>query len=220
MEFVAAHTRIPVPRVHDVFVIDRQTSIVVDYTNAAKLTHVWGKLTPTQQEGIFTQLRKLIAQRRSLESPHADRLQAVDGNGLFDSRLCLDGRPFDPFATVGEFHTCLSHLRPRDVPTALAMVKSGTERSPSLTRIFLQGTFSSAVVIFGLLLIGNVQDGTLEYWEYTSWADSNYRSPQIWLDKRDEILDMYAPELLVEIVACEMLLNHDRRFCPRWLMQT
>jgi len=52
MEF----TNIPVPRIHDVFVIDSQTYIVMDYVdvNAPELTNIWGKLTPRQQEGIFT----------------------------------------------------------------------------------------------------------------------------------------------------------------------
>lgn len=37
-----------------------------------------------------------------------------------------------------------------------------------------------------------------EYWEYTWWAVSSYRSPQTWLDARDNIMDVYSEELRVE----------------------
>ena len=61
--------------------------IVMDYMNALDESLV--QADSKTQEWIFTQLRNLIAQLRSLESPQACRLQAADGDGLFDVRHCL-----------------------------------------------------------------------------------------------------------------------------------
>ena len=37
-----------------------------------------------------------------------------------------------------------------------------------------------------------------EYWEYTRWAVSNYRSSQRWQELREEVLECYLEELWVE----------------------
>jgi aminoglycoside phosphotransferase (APT) family kinase protein len=109
MEFIARHTHIPIPRVHDVFIIDSQTYIVMDYIDAPELTQIWNKLTVVHKKRIFAHLKDYIAQMRSLEPSPPGQIQAADGTGLFDSRLCLDNRPIGPFASVGEFHTYLGH---------------------------------------------------------------------------------------------------------------
>ena len=201
MEFIASHTCIPVPRVHDVFIIDRQTYIVMEYIDAPELTKVWGKLTAAEKEGIFVQLKNFITQLRSLESPHPGRVEAADGSGVFDSRLCMGSRPF---ATVDEFHTQLGH---RSL-CALEMYRQHWPLIETMGQKQYRTVFTHSDISPRNIL---VKDGSIlaiidwecsgwypEYWEYTRWADSNFRSPQMWLDKRDEILDVYTSELLIE----------------------
>ncbi|KAI6137642.1 kinase-like domain-containing protein [Pisolithus tinctorius] len=204
MEFVSHHTHIPVPRVHDVFVIDGRTYIVMGYINAPELTYVWHKLTEMQKKAIFAQLRDFIGQLRSLEPHHPGRVQAVDSTGLFDPRICLDDRPFGPFSSVAEFHTYFGHnclLNLEQCRQYFPLIEAMAQRHYRIA--FAHSDICPRNILARNGNVVAIVDWECagwypEYWEYTRWAVSNYRSPQTWLDARDNIMDVYSEELQVE----------------------
>lgn len=202
IEYIGCNTTIPVARVQDVFIIEQRTYIVMDYINGVELTYAEDNLSPVQLQGICSQLKDYITQMRALKPPNPGRLEAADGSGLFDIRLA--SHPFPPFASIQEFHARLGHefvlhsSDHRDMASDFQMVAQRHYRT----------TFSHSDIAPRNIII---KDGRIaaivdwesagwypEYWEYTRWAVSNYRSSQIWLDLRDMILDPYPLELKVD----------------------
>lgn len=204
MEFIASHTRIPVPHIHDVFTIGSQTYIVMDYIDAPDLTHTWDKLTVVQRKRIFVQLKDYITQMRSLEPSQPGAIQAADGTGLFDKRICQNNGHFGPFASVGEFHEYFGHGCIR----ALENHRQYWPQLQTMAQKRYRTVFSHSDIAPRNVL---ARDGEIlaivdwegagwypEYWEYTRWAVSNYLSSQMWLKARDEIMDIYPDELEIE----------------------
>ncbi|KAH9949239.1 kinase-like domain-containing protein [Amylocystis lapponica] len=203
MEHIAQNTTIPVPRVHHVFIIEQRTYIVMDYIDAPELTHIWLKLSMEERRGIFAQLKNYISQMRRLRPPHPGRIEAADGTGVTDHRLCL-GNILGPFNSVAEFHTHLGH-------DSVLLIEHHRERwgdFAEMARRQYRTTFTHSDIAPRNIL---VKDGKIvslidwemagwypEYWEYTRWVVSNFRSDTMWHVARDEIMDTYPLELTVE----------------------
>ncbi|KAH7913239.1 kinase-like domain-containing protein [Hygrophoropsis aurantiaca] len=202
--YIARHTTVPVPRVHDVFTIGQQTFIVMEYVHGTELTYAWEHLSAEQKMGLFPQLKDYIDQVRSLQPPRPGRVEAADGTSLFDVRLCMGNQPFGPFATVTDFHTHLGHdciragERHRDVWTQFEAVAKRQYRTVfthsdiAPRNILVKGGRITAIVDW------EAAGWYPEYWEYCRWAVSNYRSSQLWHEMRDTVLDVYPAELHVE----------------------
>lgn len=204
MEFIASHTQIPLPRVHDVFIIGSRTYIVMDYIDAPELTFTWHKLTNMQKKQFFVQLKDYINQMRALEPSNPGHIQAADGTGVFDSRLCLDNCPMGPFISSREFHTHLGH-------DCIRTLKTHQQYWPLLDKmaekqyrtVFSHSDISPRNVLARDGKILGIIDWECagwypEYWEYTRWLVSNYRSSLMWAEERDKIMDVYADELEIE----------------------
>lgn len=58
IEYIAGNTAIPVPRVQDVFIINQQTYIVMDYINGSEFQKA---SFAEQRESIFEELKGYIA---------------------------------------------------------------------------------------------------------------------------------------------------------------
>ena len=105
VEYIAKNTTIPVPRVHDVFTINKQTYIILDYIKGFEFSHK--VLSMEQQESIYEELKGYIAQMRALKPARPGRVESVDGSGLFDTRF--GSSPFPPFESIDEFHSHIGH---------------------------------------------------------------------------------------------------------------
>jgi len=200
IEYIAQNTTIPVPRIQDVFIIGPRTYIVMDYIDAPELTYVTKALSREQRQGICSQLKEYITQMRALKAPNAGRMEAADGSGLFDIRLTSE--PFPPFASVEEFHARLGHEFVLNSPNHRHMWSHYELISQrSYNTIFTHGDIAPRNILIKDGKVAAIVDWESagwypEYWEYSRWAVSNYNS---WLhDLRDDILDPYPDELIVD----------------------
>ena len=200
IEYIAGNTTIPVPRVQDVFIINQQTYIIMDYINGSEFSQK--ALSVEQQESIFEELKGYIAQMRALKPTRPGRVESADGSGLFDHRLV--NSPFPPFESIEKFHSRIGH----DV-----ILYSDTHRK-AWSQFRAMGNrkyctkFTHSDIAPRNLLVNNGKIAAIidwemagwypEYWEYTRWAVSNDRSPQRWQELREEVLECYLDELWVE----------------------
>ena len=202
IEYIGHNTTIPVPRIQDVFIIGHRTYIVMDYINGSELTYASKTLSQEQRQGICSQLKEYIAQMRVLKPTNAGRLEAADGSGLFDIRLASN--PFPPFASVEEFHARLGHEFVLKSPNHRHMWSHFELISQrKYTTIFTHSDIAPRNILIKDGKIAAIVDWESagwypEYWEYSRWAVSNYNSPRMWQDLRDDVLDPYPDELKVD----------------------
>ena len=103
VDFVAAHTTIPIPRIHEVF--RRQTGhvIVMDYVEGVELGIIWKKMTQEQQTQLLNELRGYVQQLRALVPPRPGAIEGVDGGSIEDTWLGTVG----PYDDIAPFHELL-----------------------------------------------------------------------------------------------------------------
>ncbi|KAF7793920.1 hypothetical protein EIP86_005042 [Pleurotus ostreatoroseus] len=106
MDYIARHTTIPVPRVHDVFTWAGRTYIAMDYIKGSTLRSVWPRLNQEERIASIRQLQGYIEQLRNLQPPNTHRVQAVDGNPCYDSRMRGEYGPYD---TIDAFNEAWGH---------------------------------------------------------------------------------------------------------------
>ena len=205
MEFVAENTSIPVPRVLDIFTVDKRLNIVMEYIDAPSLDTVWPDMSLERRELIVTQLKDFIIQLRALPPPHPGRVHAIDESGLFDPRQ--QNEPFGPFSCVADFHTFIGvnyiqeHL-PKENPELSDSLEKCATRSYRTT--FTHGDLAPRnILVKGDKIVGIIDWECAgwypEYWEYTSCYRSNLDCRSFWDLARDKrIMGSYSEELLVD----------------------
>lgn len=200
IEYIAGNTTIPVPRVQDVFIVDQQTYIIMDYISGSEFSQK--ALSAEQRESIFEELKGYIAQMRALKLTRPGRVESADGSGLFDNRL--GNRPFPPFESIEKFH---SHIGHDAILYSDKHRKAWSQFQAMVNRKYCTKFTHSDIAPRNLLVnngkIAAIIDWEMagwypEYWEYTRWAVSSYRSPQRWQELREEGLECYLDELWVE----------------------
>lgn len=210
MQFVAAKTSIPVPRVHCSFVYKNRAYIVMERIQGRSLPHAWETLSEADRESIFAQLRRMFRELRTL-SPPDKQIQSCVGGSLRDSRIPRSRPRFGPFRTAQEFHLWLRKgLRPEEHPTRendqdwedIKEMVAKQDR-PCPPPVFTHGDLNP----FNILIRGDQVVGIVDwefagwypyYWEYTSaWYGNLTR--QAWQDMIIKFLDPYPEELKMEI---------------------
>jgi thiamine kinase-like enzyme len=107
MDFIARNTTIRVPRVLDVFSNRGTVHIIQERIDGHILEDVWPHLSPEEQRSSILQMKDCLDQLRALKPQHPERVQAVDGSGVIDSRL--DSGVWGPFDNHADFHQFLNH---------------------------------------------------------------------------------------------------------------
>jgi len=202
IEYIAKNTTIPVPRVHDVFVIDQQTYIIMDYIKGFEFS--LKALSAEQQEAIFEELKGYIAQMRALKPPRPGRVECPDGSGLFDYRLG-HSRPLPPFESIERFHSQLGH----DFILGSDRHREAWPRFRAMGNRQYCTKFTHSDIAPRNVLVKNGRIAAIvdwenagwypEYWEYTCWDASNFWSPPRWQELREEISERYLDEHWVEV---------------------
>jgi hypothetical protein len=201
MEFVAANTTIPVPRVFKVVDWLGRTVIFMEFIDARMLITTWLKMPSNERMDIMLQSKGYLAQLRNLKPPHPGRVEAVDGTGCFDVREMSDR--FGPFATVAEFHQYHGYSSIRNSP-------NWTKYQPH----FEKCDGRSYRTVFSHCDIGPhnilVKEGRIvaiidwefagwypEYWEYTRmfFGSTGFTG---WWETWDQVMDRYPDELAIE----------------------
>ncbi|KAF4947165.1 hypothetical protein FGADI_10621 [Fusarium gaditjirri] len=210
MQFVAANTSIPVPKVHCSFVHKNRAYIVMQRIRGASLADAWKTLSDDDLSKIFAQLRRMFQELRTLVPPEGVGVQSCLGGSLRDSRIPRSRPRFGPFRTIQDFHRWLredlepdNHLdrvEDQDWKEIKEMVIK--QDGPWPQPVFTHGDLNP----FNILVRGYQVVGIIDwefagwypyYWEYTSaWYGNRIR--QAWQELLTKFLDTYPTELEME----------------------
>ncbi len=69
MLFVKQHTRIPIPTIHLLFVLEKCTYLVMEYIPGGDLQHIWPGLQETERRQVLSQLQQYLDQLRAITPP-------------------------------------------------------------------------------------------------------------------------------------------------------
>lgn len=212
LRFIAEHTSVPVPTVYHAFKHRDKTYILMKRIRGETMAKRWRSLSDTSKASIFSQLKQIIEELRSIPSQTIG-VSNLDGGPLYDCRLPQTSS-WGPFDTIYDFHLALrnnitirsleaqtqSSLGPAtisDIEKLVAFHES-VIRPPVLTH----GDLSS----FNILVRNDKVVGIIDwetagwlpyYWEYTTAWHAN---PQnfFWQEEVDNFLDPLKAELGME----------------------
>ncbi len=108
MEYVRAHTTIPVPKVYCAFRRKGVTYIVMEHIRGETLWAAWSGASYSRREGFREQLKNMIQDLRAVPNPNSGQVAGPQGGPVFDDRyLSETGGSFGPFANAHAFHLWL-----------------------------------------------------------------------------------------------------------------
>ncbi|KAH7309120.1 kinase-like domain-containing protein, partial [Stachybotrys elegans] len=208
MQFIARHTSVPVPKVYCAFVLKGKTYIVMSRLRGHMAAYGWKNRPQESKARILDQLRRMVAEIRSVHPPRQDiGVSNVNGGPFFDCRL-PSKHFWGPFATTREFHEALIGDFDPDVE-----YESAPDGLPELLRfyqqanhglVFTHGDLSS----FNIMVEGDEVVGILDwetagwfpsYWEYACARNVNPHN-LFWEDKVDRFLIPMPEELQMDEV--------------------
>lgn len=102
LEFIAAETTIPVPKVHHIQYEDGKViAIVMDYMPGKRLDEAWDSLDSHQKLSIADELHYYMSQLRKLKG---DYIGAINrGQAIIGQIASIEGGPFDSEQQFNEF---------------------------------------------------------------------------------------------------------------------
>ncbi|KGQ08112.1 hypothetical protein BB8028_0006g03660 [Beauveria bassiana] len=188
MAFVAARTKIPVPRVHCSFTRRNVTYIVMERVRGKSLPAAWSELSEADVERILLQLRGMLQELRAIPAPGI-AIESCVGGSLYDSRIPRRPR-FGPFPSTQAFHEWLREgLGPEvkppfvdddewtDIKYMIAM-----QEQEWATPVFTHGDLNP----FNIM----VRDGNIEAiidWEFSGWYPRYWEYTSVWLGNKTRI---------------------------------
>lgn len=208
--FIAKNTTIPVAQIHDVFQRDGYVYILQEYIDAPLLWSVWWDLGVEERVKCMKELKGYIDQLRSLSPPHPERVQAVDGQCLTDSRMG-DEDTWGPFETHRDFLNHFDHDRVRSHPRTWPHAQEALAKTQGRTwrTVFAHGDLGPHNILWDVkgAKIAAIIDWEFagwfpEYWDYTRmyFGPASFRKNMGWWELFKEHNDCYPDELDVEIV--------------------
>jgi tRNA A-37 threonylcarbamoyl transferase component Bud32 len=196
MIFIAAHTTIPVPRVHDFFV-NQRGYLIMDFIDAPSLDTLWSSMTEDKKQSVLMQVQGYLRQLRQLVPPNPGYVEAVDGSSLFDPRQSSD--PFGPFSSVQAFHKFLGHdfvLTSENYEQFHELFERCAKRS--YRTVFSHGDLAPRnILVKDGRVVGIIDWETAgwypEYLEYARLKRSNLDAPE-WEERLCKLMDPYLDE--------------------------
>ena len=208
MQFIANHTKIPVPKVYCAFSRKGRTYMVMERIDGDYVGNAWYSRSKESREYILQQIKAMVAEMRSIPSPSDAMVASVDGGSLYDIRLPEEtpggrGR-FGPFKTISDFHRYLRRG-----------VEAGSELRAEINELikmhedtwpicFTHGDLSSLNILArGDEVVGVVDWETAgwypSYWEYTTARNVNPQN-EFWRDEVDKFLEPMPKELAMDTI--------------------
>ncbi|KAF2207313.1 hypothetical protein CERZMDRAFT_115307 [Cercospora zeae-maydis SCOH1-5] len=207
MQYIAANTSIPIPKVHCAFESDGKVYIVMERLRGENIFKALDKVASPDRESLLTQLKECLEQMRSLRPPTGTGVQSCVGGSLHDSRI-PHGKPrFGPFKTIQEFHWWLrGGLQIADIRDEThreeleAMMRHQDKNWPPPT--FTHGDLNPANILVSQGRISGIIDWEFagwypHYWEYTS-ARYLDRIIPTWTTILDQTLEAFPQEVEME----------------------
>ncbi|KAM3439261.1 hypothetical protein MY4824_002790 [Beauveria thailandica] len=210
MAFIAARTKVPVPRVHCSFTRQNTTYIVMERMRGKSLPAAWSELSEADVERILLQLRSMLQELRAVPAPGI-AIESCVGGSLYDSRIPQRPR-FGPFPCTQAFHEWLreglgSEEKPphvddeewADIKYMIAM-----QNQDWGTPVFTHGDLNP----FNIM----VRDGNIEAiidWEFSGWYPRYWEYTSVWLGNKtrmawqrmaEKFIDPWPKELRMESI--------------------
>ncbi|KJZ80126.1 hypothetical protein HIM_00840 [Hirsutella minnesotensis 3608] len=185
LKFIAAKTKIPVPRVHSAFVHGNKAYIVMERIQGQTLADAWRTLSGSQLDSIFLQLRDLLQELRQLAPPPGTGVESCVGGSLRDSRNPRSAPRFGPFKSIHDFHVWLrdGFNSDREKPDRLddgdwdgIKKMAALQDSPWQPPVFTHGDLNP----FNIMVRGDRVTGIID-WESAGWYPSYWEYTAAWL---------------------------------------
>ena len=195
LQFIKAHTTIPVPQM----LSSSWDRITMEFVEGQTLQQAWPVLTSDQRVDVLAQLTGYIAQLRNLRGVHIGRL---NGEGALVPGIMT--RSGGPFNTLAEFHDFLVNPPKRLEAQSMYWHQITTQLSAECPIVFTHGDIAARNIM--------VRDGrivALLDWENAGWY------PEYWdyvftirgMDHIDwETLGQHAPSLFAKRYDLEYIL--------------
>ncbi|KAF3918725.1 hypothetical protein AA313_de0209287 [Arthrobotrys entomopaga] len=212
MQYVAEHTKIPVPKVYGCYKDDetQKTHIVMEYIEGDCLEDLWDELELDKKEDIINQLRQILAELRSLEGTF---IGSVDHTHCEDVLFEETNVPRGPYNSEEEFSQGIVDTLLEKEDTAFprmvcAMVKDVLKDHKI---VFTHGDFLPRNILVRDGKVVAILDWEMsgwypEYWEYTKIF---HRPPYLkgWFNDGmvNKLTKPYYAELAVMIQAREVI---------------
>ncbi|KAK4139930.1 kinase-like domain-containing protein [Dichotomopilus funicola] len=171
MRFVAEHTSVPVPKIYCAL-----------FMNGKMVCQGWRSRSEESKSRIYTQLRRMITEIRSIPAPEGTSVGSVDGGPFCDCRL-PSSLLWGPFCTTRDFHQALAN-ESNSRPVL-------THGDLSCLNILIEGDDVVGIVDW------EIAGWLPPYWEYTCAKNVNpmmeFRAEEV-----DKILEPMPHELEME----------------------
>ena len=178
MEYIKAHTQIPIPHVRNVREEEAGLFIEMDYVPGQTLGEAWssGKLSATQRQRYLRELAGYIEQLRSLKAPKEDTVASADGGSFVDTRIC--DTPVGPF-THASFHSLLRGHCPLDQTTATFGMPVTRCHSKTYATKFTHGDLALRNIIVRDGRVAAILDWGCAGWfpEYYEYTKAHFSTP-------------------------------------------
>jgi hypothetical protein len=201
MQFVALHTRIPIPRIHAVHAEKKTGSIFIEmaYVEGKCLDSAWNHLSTGERDTIFADIKHHLSCLRELQPPAQDTVSSAFSNPLHDCRI--GARFFGPMNHI-EFHSLArGHLRMDDVAQFLGQEVAKVHTTCYQTH-FTHADLDPRNILVSHGRVVAILDWAYsgwypEYWEFTK-AHYNYFPGEDWEKYLRLALPCYETELAAE----------------------
>lgn len=214
LQFIGKHTSVPVPKVHHAFAYHGRTYILMERIRGETIANRWHALSDTSKSLIFSQLKGMVEEIRSVPSP-TNGVCNLEGGPIHDYRL-PQTPSWGPFGTISDFHLALRNnitlealkvSEPDSLsPAAISDVKKLIAFHESITRppVLTHGDLSSLnVLVRDDKVVGIIDWDTAGwlpyYWEYTRAWHANPQN-QFWQGEVGNFLEEQREELSMELL--------------------
>lgn len=198
IQFVAANTSIPVPKVYCAFCHKGSSYILMSRIKGEMACMRWGQRSEQSQQAIHRQLKSLIEELNSVKHAHLgnNRVESVIGDSVYDQRLPTHSW-WGPFDSVDAFHHALISIDDFNFDTSrfsadLGKLMDFLQQAPPQT-VLTHGDLSS----LNIMVCGDQVTGIIDwetagwmpcYWEYVCAKNANSRNLW-WADEIDHFLE-------------------------------
>ncbi|EFY87368.1 hypothetical protein J3458_015500 [Metarhizium acridum] len=200
MNYVAAHTTVPVPKVYAVHTEGQLIYIEMAFIRGETLESAWDNLSKGQMTAIFDDLKNHLSSLRALQPPEQGMVSSALQNPAFDCRIGF--RFFGPVSHDGFHSLTRGHLIIEDVEPFLGQEVAKTHTSSYATHfthadlaprnIMVRNGRISAIIDWGFA------GWYPEYWEFTKAHYNLFFGQDLWEEYMRLVLPCYETELVAE----------------------
>ncbi|KAK9434689.1 chitinase 18-4 [Metarhizium brunneum] len=200
MNYVAAHTTVPVPKIYAVHNEGHFTYIEMEFIRGETLEEAWEHLSKGQMTAIFDDLKNHLSSLRALQPPKQGMVSSALQNPAFDCRIGF--RFFGP-VSHDDFHSLTrGHLIMEDVEPFLGPEVAKTHTGSYATYFTHADLAPRNIMVRNGRIIAIIDWAFAgwypEYWEFTKVHYNLFFGQDVWVEYMRLMLPGYETELAAE----------------------